>query len=604
MAVRAITAGLAFLLAWQSLKAGPAEAQGAFTLFGNARSVFRYQEVRTGGQRERDSDLTQEYTLGTQGNIIDPRLATFNGTATYLSNDAFTKNTEERQLLSLTSSLSLFPASPYSLVLRYAQSHTEGRLAASDSRAMGANWRLAFEDLPALFLSFDRVEVESRGPSPSEAVFTLGNLRLLKRFVSSEFEAELGYQKQEEQILRTSRENYFARLRDVITWSPATTLRILGRYDQFQNSRLGSGAFSLVNRPDPSLTRTLDFSAERSELGDQRLTTVDGSGSVFKSFQTFPTLTTRLSGTMSGRRSFAEGLDVKGTTSAAGTVGGGLVSTYLSFLSIALDATGAAAYNAEDKGSEEIGKAEQVHGNLTTRSLDPYRVAADYTLSVEQRTIERTQQVGTVSLEGAPMGGLFFRSSGEYRDDRSKGTIPSPFSTRQRSLTGAGSASYTGFANLSLTVNGAVQRVETTEVPETFITRVGAGLRYVPGVRAVLSIDAVRETDSAIDQTRYQAKALFSYRIGKLTFSTEYQFEDRQTRGGVSTQRHTALVTVSRSFVIFGPGASIFDVLGIPRWLADAILPQREESPPTVAQAGWSGEPGKQANAGHADGSP
>lgn len=600
MALRAITAGVAFLLVWQSLGAGLVEAQEVFTLFGNATATFRYQEFRTGSQRDRESDLAQEYTLGVRGNLIDPRLATFNGTATFLTTDRFTGTAEERQILSLTSSLSLFPARPYSLILRYAESHTEGGAVTSDSRTMGANWKLAFEELPALFFTFDRIEVNTKGPTPSEAVFTLGNLRVLKRFASSDFEAEFGYQNLEEQTQQSSRESYFARLRDVITWSPATTLRILGSYDQSQNSRFSSGAFSLVNRPDPSLTRTIDLGAQRTESGDQRLTSVDGSGSIFKSFQTFPTLATRLFGTATGRRVFAEGLDSKGSTSAGGTVGGGLVSTYLSFLSVALDATGAAAYNAEDEGSEEIGKAEQVHGNLTTRFLAPYRVAADYTLSFEQRTIERAQQLGTVSLEGTPISGLFFRSFGEYRDDRTKGTIPSSFSTRQRSLSGGGSASYTGFANLSFTVNGAVQQFETTDVPNTFITRVGAGLRYVPGVRAVLSLEGARETDSAIDQTRYQARTLFSYRIGKLTLSAEYQFEDRQTRG-VSTQRHTGLVTMSRSFVIFGPGASIWDVLGVPDWLRGAVLPEKQEAPAPVAQPVGAGGPGKQASAGHSE---
>jgi len=585
---------MALLLAWRSLGAGLVEAQEVFTLFGSARATFRVQEVRTAGQTERDSDLTQEYTLGVRGNVLDPRLATFSGTATYLASDAFTTSTEERQILSLTSSLSLLPATPYSLIIRYAESHTKGRATESDSRAMGASWRLAFEELPALFLTFDRVEVDTKGLAPSETMFTLGNIRLLKRFVASELEAEFGYQKVEERTAGISRESYLARLRDLIMWSPATTIRILGSYDQFERNRFASGTFSLVNRPDPSLTRSVDLGAQRSEAGDRRFTSVDGSGSIFKSFRPFPTLTTRLFGTLSGRRVFAEGLDARGTTTATGIVGAGLVSSYLGFLSVALDATGAAAYNAEDKGPEEIGRAQQVHGNLTTLTLDPFRIAADYTLSLEQRTVRRTQHLGTVSLEGTPMGGLFLRSFGEYRDDRRTETIPAPFSTRQRSLTGGGSASYTAFANLSFTAQGAVQQVETSDIPKTVITRVGVGLRYVPGVRALLSVDGVRETDSAVDQTRHQARALLSYRIGKVTLSAEYQFEDRRTRG-VSTERHTGLVTMSRSFVIFGPGASIWDVFGIPDWIRGALFPERQDTPVVAGPPAGGSGPEKQA---------
>lgn len=601
MAVRAISAALVYLLAWQSLRVGLVEAQEAFVMFGNARATLRYQEVRTGGQRDRESDLTEEYTLGMLGNIVDPRLATFNGTATFLSSDAFTKTTEERQILSLASSLSLFPAKPYSLLLRYAEFHSEGRAVASDSRAMGANLRLALEDLPAFFLTFDRVGVRTRGPSPSESVFTLGNVRLLKHLASSEFEAEVSYQKVEEEITRSSRESYFARLRDVITWSPATTLRLLGNYDQLQNSRFASGSFSLLNRPDPSLTRAIDLGAQRSESGDQRLTSVDGSGSIFKSFQTLPTLTTRLFGTLSGRHLFAEGPNSRDLTNATGTAGGGLVSTSLGSLSVALDGTAAVAYSAEENGGEEIGKAEQVHGNLTTLSLDPYRIAVDYTVNLEQRSIQRTQHLGTLSLEGTPISGLFFRSFGEYRDDRTKEAISPPLATRQRVLTAGGNASYTGFPNLAVTVNGAAQQVETTEIPRTFITRVGAGLRYLPGVRALLSIDGVRETDSAIAQTRYLARALFSYRIGKITMSAEYQFEDRQTRGE-STQRHTALFTLSRSFVLFGPGASIWDVLGIPDWLRSTLWSENQKAPVAVARPVMGGGAGQQADAGQAGG--
>lgn len=535
--------------AWLLVASTEAGAESGYGVSGNLGSGLGYTREKQGDVTTWSFSRTDNYNLGLNGRILDPRLATFNlgGTLSMTDNRSNQKSgAEDSRLLSFIGNLSLLPAKPYPLDLRFSQSHlTSGT--DTDVLSFGGTWRIVYGDLPSVFLNFDRVNIQSTGQARAENTFTTGTMRLAKRLFSSDLDAEFGLQNFADEVRGTSSLRHFGRLGSTTNYSAATTFRLTGDYfSQEENRSIGSN-FSLINRPDSTLSRSLSLGVRNLTGKNQEQTTLDGNGAISKAFQPFSTLSITPFVTTTASQQFATA-EQGDSTLINSSMGSSLVSTYFtSVLATSGYGLGLAYNKSEAQGQANLGTTQQFNFGLQSTLLQPYSVRGDYALTLERTLTDRNRHFFGLRANGPIKPTLFFRSFAEFfKEDATFPSGGTKISAKQTNLTLGGGLTYTGIDQLYFDTGVNASQMET-EVSSSWITRLTANLNYRPRERLTLTLNGTRETDTLTAQTRYEMISRVLFQFGQTTVNLEHRFESRRILGQEG-QGQSIRMSISRPF--------------------------------------------------------
>jgi hypothetical protein len=510
---------------------------------GTLGTGFSYDTETSGDMTTWSTNRSDSYSLEVNGRILDPRLATFSIAGALSTNDVRSNQSgsQDSRLLSFIGNLSLLSGKPYPLDLRISQSHQSGGTE-SDVLSFGGSWRVLYGNLPSIFLSFDRVNVETKGDIRNESTFTTGNLRLVKRVFDSDLDAELGIQNVTDKAVETSTTRYFSRLTGTNQWNPATTVRILADYFSQDDSRSVGSSFSLINRPDPTLSRSLGVGFRNTQNEGQTETALDANGAIFKSYQLYPTLTVSPFSSALVSRRFASG-DLGDATFVSGSLGSSMVSTYFRQVLATADYGLGVSYSSQEEEGSKLGTTQQFHLGLQSMTLQPYSARGDYLFTLERTLTERNRHQASVRVEGPVMPALHFRSFAEFFNDNARFAQTE---NRQTIFTLGGSLSYTGIRRLYIDLGGSALRSENQDT-SSWNSRLTANLSYTPLTRLSLQLSGQRETDTLVHTTRYEGIARILYLFGQSTVNFEYRFGARLA-AGESGYGHSIQIRLNRPF--------------------------------------------------------
>lgn len=547
MRSRATRTLAALILGWLLFHPVRAAAEWGYGASGNLGTGLAYNHQRQGESRLWTMERRDDYTLGVTGKIIDPRLATFNLAGALTSSDLSSnqkQSANDSRLLSFMGNFSLLSGKPYPLDLRFSQS----RLASStDTNVLsyGGSWRFVYGSLPSVFLNLDRVNIESAGQARADTTFTTGTVRLAKRIFSSDLDAEFGLQNFSDNIGGASTLRHFGRLSDTTLWSPATTLRFTGDYFLQEELRSLGSSFSLLNRPDPTLSRSLSFAVRNLAGREQGQTTLDASGAVSKAFEPFQALSITPFTTALLSRRFASGAESE-MTLVNWSSGLSLVSRYFRSVLAVADYGLGLSYSQEEAAAN-LGTTQQFHVGLQSLILQPYQVRGDYTFTLERTLTERNRHLASLRADGPIATMLHFRTFAEwFNDEATFSGAGATLAARQNAVTFGGGLGYTGIYQLYFDLGANLQRMQT-EASSTWLSRLTANLNYRPRDRVTLMLTALRESDTLNRLTRYEISPRVIYQFGKATVNLEYRFESRKVFDQPG-QGHSVMLRINRPF--------------------------------------------------------
>ncbi|MFQ5849888.1 MAG: hypothetical protein ACE5JU_04780 [Candidatus Binatia bacterium] len=529
------------------LNSREARAKWGYMASGNMGTGFRYTRETHEGRTTWNFERTNNYTLGLQGKILDPRLATFNISGAISTNDPSSNRggAQSSQLYSFRSNLTLLSGKNYPLDLRFSRSHSNSDTD-TDVTSFGGTWRIVYGALPSIALSFDQVSAQSTGETRADTTFMTGTLKLVKRLSSSDMEAEFGFQNFTDDIRSTSRLGHFGRFSDTTRWSQATTLRFLGNYFFQEGSRSIGTAFSLINRPDPTLSRSFSFGIRNAGSRERGETTVDANGSLSKAFQPFESLSMRyFTRTGLSQRFPSDGTG--NSTQISWSQGASLVSSYFRAVLATAGYGLGLSYAHSEEGESNLSRGHQFQVGLESRTLAPYRVRGDYTFTLQQTETDRTAHSVSLRADGPIRSTLFFRSYARFFNvDVQSSDEETNTSTRQRTLTLGSALTYTGIRQMYLNLGANASRSES-ESNSNWVTQLTANLSYHPRSRLTLMLDGLRETSSSNDLTRYEIRSRVIYRFGRVTVNFEHRFQSHVSFAGTG-QGHSISISINRPF--------------------------------------------------------
>ena len=507
-----------------------------YAVYGNLGTGVNYTRDSSGESTSWNFGRSDNYSLGLSGNILDPRLALFNISGALSTNDgkSDSSNTDSR-LLSFIGNLSLLSGKPYPLDLRISQSHFTGS-GSTDALSFGGTWRIVYGELPSLFLNFDRSTIDGKaGETKIQSAFTTGSIRVAKHIFDSDVDAEIGIQNFADDVRRTSSTRYFGRFSDAMRWSPVTSLNITGDYFTQEDSRSMGANFSLFNRPDATLSRTLNLAIRNTSGKEQGDTTLSGGGAITKTYQPYPTLSLTPFSSAFLLRRFGSG-ETEDATQGSWSIGSSLVSRYFRPVVASADYGLGLSYSQNQEEGSTLGTTQQFHVGLESATLQPYRVRGDYLVTLENTLVDRLRNQVSLRAEGPITERFFFRTFAEFFNDRAK------FSgqrTAQTTISFGGNVGYTGIRQLYFDLGANAVRT-ADDAQSSWITQVLSNLSYTPMPRLNLQLNATRETDTLSDVVRYRATARAMYLFGKTTLNLEYRVELRQNSGnsGLSQSVH------------------------------------------------------------------
>lgn len=539
---------LLFFTGWLLITPPAAWAQLGYQLSGNLGTGFRYTREQQGDFITRITERRDDYSLGLSGRILDPRLATFSIASAFSMSDL---NSNQRigvadsRLQSFIGNLSLLPGRPYPLDLRLSQSHLSSNTD-TDVLSFGGTWRLVYGALPSMLLNFDRVNIQSTGQTSADTTFTTGTMRLTKRLFTSDLEAEFGLQNFADELRGTSTLRHFGRISDTTPWSRATTLRFTGDYFIQEETRSAGSTFSLINRPDPTLSRSLSLGVRNLAGRDQEETSLDANGALSKAFQPFATLSvTPFTTTLLSQRFAANGAG--DSTLLNWSSGASLVSSYLRPVLASGDYGLGLSYNKEQERQTNVGTTHQFHAGLLSRTLQPYSIRGDYTFTLERTLTDRNRHLASLRADGPIMPTLLFRSFAEFFDEDAEFTsLRTRIAAKQRSLTFGGGLTYTGIQQLYFDLGANLQRMET-EASSSWVSRVTGNVTYRPTDRITFMLNGLMETDTLNRLTRFEILTRVLYQLGQVTINFEYRFESRESFGQPGAG-HSVSIGINRPF--------------------------------------------------------
>jgi hypothetical protein len=490
------------------------------SLSGDADLSYQYRQRQLEGSERSEHIFRQQYNLQLDGRVFHPRLAAF---SLFGGFGASLFSEDDIRSFSFGGQLALLQGAPYSLTLRHLQSHTENSTD-TDFTTSGLNFRLAFPHLPRLSFDLEREELETRGDSPSDVTRTRGVLRLSKQTTRSRSDAELRLRITEDNLANTTEETFLARVSHTVELSPATSIRAIADTEFEEDRTIVRSAFSLLNRPDPTFSRTLDFRHRFRDSGGTASHEVDTAGTLSKSFRPFPWLLTNATTSLS-----VSGVTGSDRLFRIGWSGGPSVvlSYYRPVLVTASYNLGLAYQEVSDEQPYEM--THQAHLGLQSQTLDPFRLSADYFLDFRDGTTDSTRHLIISRADLFLARGLSLGTFAEFQraDIRLSGTPPRSFEQQITSMGVETSYAYRPFFNLALDLSGSFRWTDT--LSETFtIGRVNANLRYVlPFLRGpIFEITGSWQYFSLDDQTDYEIAGRLSHRIGQLILEAEIRFRN------------------------------------------------------------------------------
>ncbi len=489
--------------------------------YGSVGFDYEYENQRSEDTSTSRHRFFQQYNLGIDGRILDPRLATFFLSGAFNSSFFGEQNT---RATSFTGSLSLLQGAPYGLTLRGGRTFASGGVDTEGS-TLGANLRITFPDLPQIFMDFDRVTIESRGDSRSDTSITTGRLRFSHRFWKTMLDGEVGVQNFSDAINDRSQDRYFARLNNTVAWSPTTTLRSVNDGFLQGNQLILGTSYSIENRPDPTLSRSASFSYRSSKTGEDQNHSLSLSGALSKTYFPYPWLQANAFTSAIAQKSF-------GSEDPAGVAWSGGSSTVISYfrpVSILADYALAVSYQT-DIGTTST--TQQAHLGAVSRTLDPLRLSGDYYFGYQTGLTSGARQfvVGRADATLTPQ--LSLRAVADFLHESLRSSALGDLSTTRSVANIGGGASYRPFFNLTLDASG---NLEWTNSPNASGTLMRADMRisyHIPITGTpTLNINGIWERGTVTDDSRLEVRSRLDYRFGQATISLEHRFERQSVSG-------------------------------------------------------------------------
>jgi len=516
------------------------EAEGQLSsVFGTTGFDYEYENQQSQSTTQSRQLFQQNYNLGVTGRVLDPRLATFFLSGGFGSNFLGEKSSRTS---SLSGNLSLLQAAPYGLTLRAGRSIGAGA-ADTESSAIGANLRLTIPDWPQVFMDFDRVTIENRSDSRSDASITTGKVRLSHRFWRTMLDAEVGVQSFADQISDISQQRYFARLNNTVTWSPTTTLRSVNDGFMQDDQLVLSSSYFLDNRPDPTLSRTVGISYHSSRSGEGSDHSLNLSGAISKTFVPYPWLQANSFTSATAQKLFG----AENTAGVAWSGGGGAVVSYFRPVTLLTDYGLALTYETD---IAQPSTTQQVRFGAISRSLQPFQLSGDYYLGFQTGMTQGTRQFVVGRADAALGPGLFLRTFADFLTENTRSS-ESEGAPSERTVANLGTGvSYRPLFNLNLDLAGNVQWNSSRENSGT-IMRLNLLVGYlmpIPGT-PTLDISSIWERATVTDDSRLEIKSRLNYRVGQATLGLEYRFERRTALESIGVTNNVR-ITLTRPFTI------------------------------------------------------
>ena len=506
----------------------PAQAQLS-SVYGTVGLDYQYDNDRSENASTSRQLFLQQYNLGIDGRILDPRLAIFSLAGAFTTSFLGEENS---RATSFSGIVSLLQQAPYSLTLRAGRSFSSGGSSDTESGSLGANLRITRPDWPHFNIDFDRVALESSGDSRADNSITTGKLRVSHRFWSTMLDGEVGVQSFADKLNDTSQDRYFGRLNNTVTWSPSTTLRSVN--DVFlQGNQLGlSSSYSLENRPDPTLSRTVGISYRSNKAGDETDHSANMTGAISKTFAPYPWLQANLFTSAIAQKRFGN----EDPAGVAWSAGNSSTISYFRPVSLLTDYALAVSYETD---IAQPATTHQVHFGGISQTLEPMRLSGDYFFGLQTGLTHSTRHFLAGKAEAVLTPQLFVRSFADYLIE----------SIRSQATVGAGT-SYRPLFNLSLDLAGNLQWTDdgnTSGITMRGNLRVSYMLP-APG-SPTLDINGIWEHATATEDNRLEINSRLNYRFGQTILLLEHRLQRRQTASssGLTNSIH---FNVSRPFRI------------------------------------------------------
>ena len=527
-----------FLILLTVLLASNAEAQLS-SIFGTIGFDYEYEDRQFESLSTNRQRFLQQYNLGLDGRIIDPRLATFflsgNFNSSLLADENITA-------ASFAGNLSLLQGAPYGLTLRAGKSFSNDGTDTNGSN-IGANLRVTLADMPQFFVDFDRQATETRGGFESDLAITTGKLRFSHNFWSTMMNGEVGIQDLTDDVRNISEQRYFGRVNGTTTLSPTTTLRSFSDFFLEGNQLVASSTYSLENLPDPTLRRTASLNYRSSKAGDDKDHTIGLSGSLSKTFFPYPWLQTNTFTSAVAQKTFGDpdpaGFAWSGGTSAA--------IAYFRPVSLIADYALALSYET-DLG--EISTTQQLHFGAISRTLDPLRLTGDYFFGYQIGFTKSNRHFLVGRADAALTPQLSIRSVADFLYETVNLSEREGISTERTVANIGAGVSYRPLFNLTLDLAGNLQW-SNDSVNSGTIMRGDLHASYFlpwPGT-PTLNVNGRWERDNVREDNRFEVRSRLSYRIGQATLSLEHRLEHRSLQS-TSELSNTIHFNLARPFNI------------------------------------------------------
>ena len=502
-----------------SLFSSQAQAQLS-GVFGSVGFDYEYENQQSESASTSRQLFLHQYNLGVDGRILDPRLAIFSLSGGFNSSLLGEQNSRAS---SFSGTLSLLQAAPYGLTLRAGKSFGSGG-SDTEGSTIGANLRITKPDWPQGSIDFDRTTIESRGDSRTDTSITTGGARFSHRLWSTMFDGELGFQSVADQIADRVQDRYLGRLNGTLAWSPTTTLRSVN--DAFlQGNQLGMGSsYSLENRPDPTLSRTLGISYRSNRAGDETDHSLNMTGAISKTFVPYAWLQANTFTSAVAQKTFGA------EDNSVGFAWSGGSSTVVSYFQPATLLTDYALAVSYESASGRPSTTQQAHFGAISRTLEPVRLSGDYYFGYQTGLTRGTRQFIVGRAETTLTPGFSMRSFADFLTENTTSS-DSEGSSNERKVANIGAgASYRPLFNLNVDLAGSVQRNFSRENSGTNM-RVNLLVGYLIPISGTptLDINGTWERSTVADDSRLEVRSRLHYRLGQATMALEYRFERRTT---------------------------------------------------------------------------
>lgn len=503
------------------------------SIFGGTELGYQFQ------QRRSEEDSTSAHTflhrsnLGLNGRILHPRLAAFSLTGTF-GGSHFGR--DDVQLYSYGGNLTLLSGAPYTLGIRHFQSFAMNNIDI-DRIETDVDFRLTLPRFPRLSLTLDQEKVTTRGDAPSEVTTSSAKLRLSKQTRRTTTDVELGIQKREEAIARTTNHHYFGRFTNTIALNPKTSLRTTSDANVDDDLTTVISSASLINQPGPNFTRTLELRHQYREFSTIQTHTVEAIGSLFKSFTPFPWLNVGTTASLSARGDTDDGFPI-----FSGRGGSNIVMSYFRPVLVNTGYTVNLTYEKD----EPVERIHQARLGLVSQTLSPLRLSGDYFLVVQNGNTDSNSHLIIARADIQPAKGLFLGAVAEYQKAKFRFVGPPIVSFEQESKSFGIDTSYAYNPRFNIALNfGSGFRWTQTLTSETITAHSNAGLQYVfrfPG-RPTLGITGTTTYTTLYDDLDYEIAGLLRMTIGQMNLEAQVRIIN-----GRLAQSNLISLRLSRAF--------------------------------------------------------